>query len=57
MDKYNKLTPELAEQLRAIVGDQRFLIGEAINEDFSHDEMPLYGRYAPDAVCQVESTE
>ena len=57
MDQYNKLTPQLLEQLRAIVGDQRFLIGEAINEDFSHDEMPLYGRYAPDAVCQVESTE
>lgn len=54
---YNKVTPEIAEQLKAIVGDLRFSCGDAVNEDYSHDEMPLYGKYLPEAVCLVESTE
>ncbi len=57
MAEYNKLTPELAEQLKAIVGEDRFLIGDDISEDYSRDEMPLYGKYMPEAVVFVMSTE
>ena len=57
MDQFNKLTPLLAEQLLAIVGPRRFLYGDAVTEEYSHDEMPLYGKYMPEAVCLAESTE
>ena len=57
MAKYNKVTPEIAEQLKAIVGEKRFSYGDAVNADFSHDEMPIYGKVMPEAVCEVESTE
>ena len=46
MTKYKKVTPEIAAQLQAIVKD-----------DFSHDEMPIYGKYYPEVVCEAESTE
>ena len=57
MADYNKITPEIAEQLKAVVGVQRFSVGEAVNADFSHDEMPIYGKFFPEAVCEVMSTE
>lgn len=57
MAKYNKVTPEIAEQLKAIVGEKRFSYGDAVNADFSHDEMPIYGKVMPEAVCEVASTE
>ena len=57
MAEYNKLTPELLEQLKAIVGEERFYCGEDIPADYSHDEMPIYGKRFPEAVCEVESTE
>ena len=55
--EYNKITPELAQQLCAIVGENDFQFGENIHEDYSHDEMPIYGKFMPEAVCLVESTE
>ncbi len=57
MSSYNRITPEIAEQMKAIVGPDRFFIGEGINDDYSHDEMPIYGKHLPEAVCEVESTE
>ncbi|MEG1633618.1 MAG: FAD-binding oxidoreductase [Oscillospiraceae bacterium] len=57
MSTYNKITPEIAEKLRAIVGEKRFSVGDAVNPDYSHDEMPIYGKYFPEAVCEVETTE
>ncbi|MBR1457108.1 MAG: FAD-binding oxidoreductase, partial [Oscillospiraceae bacterium] len=54
---YNKLTPELAEELKGIVGADQVLLGEDINEDYSRDEMPLYGKHMPEAVVFVQSTE
>ena len=55
--KYNKITPEIAGKLKAIVGEKRFQAGENVRDDFSHDEMPLYGKYYPECVCEVESTD
>ncbi|MGM9541631.1 MAG: FAD-binding oxidoreductase [Candidatus Limivicinus sp.] len=57
MPDYNKLTPALAEELRGLLGEKRFQYGEGVKEAYSHDEMPIYGRFMPEAVCLVESTE
>ena len=53
MTKYNQVTPEIAEQLQAIVGAKRFFAGDAVKDDFSHDEMPIYGKYYPEVVCEA----
>ena len=57
MTKYKKVTPEIAAQLQAIVGAKRFFAGDAVKDDFSHDEMPIYGKYYPEVVGEAESTE
>ena len=57
MASYNKLSPAAAEKLRAVVGEGRFQYGDAVREEYSHDEMPIYGRCLPEAVCLAESTE
>ena len=57
MPEYNKLSPQLAQQLCDIVGQRRFQYGEQIKEDYAHDEMPIYGKFFPEAVCLAESTE
>lgn len=57
MADYNQLTPELLDQLHAIVGDGNFFAGEDVNEDYSHDEMPIYGSKMPEAVVLPNSTQ
>ncbi len=57
MAKFNPVTPEIAEQLKAIVGEDRFQYGDNVLADYSHDEMPIYGKFFPEAVCEVLSTE
>ena len=57
MANYNKLDAVTAEKLKNAVGESRFLTGERINPDYSHDEMPIYGKYLPEAVILAESTE
>ncbi len=57
MPVYNKITPEIAEQFKAIVGPDRFFMGEDIDPSYCHDEMPIYGKKFPDAVAEVMSTE
>ena len=53
---YNKLTPELIEQLRAIAPGRVFT-GDEINQDYEHDEMPIYGKFKPDVAVEVVSKE
>ena len=36
--EFNKVTPEIIEQLKAIAPGRAFA-GEEINEDYAHDEM------------------
>ncbi|NCB51891.1 MAG: FAD-binding oxidoreductase [Clostridia bacterium] len=57
MASYNKVTPEVAAQLKAVVGEKRFFAGDAVSPDYAHDEMPIYGKYYPEAVCEAETTE
>ena len=56
MAEYNQLTPELIAELENIVGGDNCLTGEDINEDYSHDEMPIYGTHMPDAVVLPANT-
>ena len=57
MATYNKITPEIAEQLKAVVGERRFYQGEDIDPNYAHDEMPIYGKYMPEIAVDVETTE
>lgn len=50
---YNQLNARDIERLEAIVGKEHVLIGDAIHEDFTHDEMMEYGCFSPDAVVQA----
>ena len=56
MATYNTLTPEIIEQLKQ-AAPGHILTGEEINEDYSHDEMPIYGKQMPDALLMATSTE
>jgi len=56
MAKYNQLTEELILQLQE-VAPGHILTGDDINEDYSHDEMPIYGKKAPQVVFIAHSTE
>lgn len=56
MPHYNELTDELAAKLKAIVGEDNYEY-EDINEDYAHDEMPIYGSRMPDLVLFPATTE
>lgn len=53
---YNQVTPELIEAFKQIVPGKVY-DKEAINEDFSHDEMPIYGKGTPDVLVEATTTE
>ncbi|MDD6159999.1 MAG: FAD-binding oxidoreductase [Oscillospiraceae bacterium] len=56
MSQYEKVTPELIEALKA-AAPGHVSVGGDINEDFSHDEMPIYGKAMPEVVVEATSTE
>jgi len=56
MAKYNQLTEKLILQLQE-AAPGHILTGDDINEDYSHDEMPIYGKKAPHVVLVARSTE
>ncbi|WP_085832184.1 FAD-binding oxidoreductase [Clostridium merdae] len=56
MSQYNKVTPELIEQFRKIAPN-RVSVNADINDDFTHDEMPIYGKASPEVVIEATSTE
>jgi glycolate oxidase len=56
MASYNKVTPELVEALKK-VAPSRVFVGGDINEDYAHDEMPIYGSTAPEVVVEAQTTE
>ena len=53
---HQHLTPELMEQQSA-VAPGRVFTGSDINVDYSHDEMPIYGKAMPEAVVEALTTE
>ena len=50
--EFNKVTPEIIEQLKAIAPGRAFA-GSEINEDYAHDEMRFYGTKLPDVVVEA----
>ncbi len=56
MAQYNKVTPEIIEQLKAAAPGHVY-VGEDINEDYMRDEMPIYGKKMPDVLIQPLTTE
>lgn len=57
MPDFNELTPDLVARIAEIVGSDNCYVGDAINEDYAHDEMPIYGSHMPDLVCLPATTE
>lgn len=55
-NSYNKATPELIEAFKALVPGKVYA-GAEINEDYSHDEMPIYGKGAPEVLIEATTTE
>lgn len=53
---YNKLTAAQLDFLRELVEPHRFLTGEAISEDYAHDELGDVHSY-PDVLIRVTSTQ
>lgn len=56
MSQYNKVSPELIEQLKAVAPGRVSVNGD-INDDFTHDEMPIYGKASPEVVVEALTTE
>lgn len=56
MSIYHLVSEELINQLKEIASNRVFT-GNEINEDYSHDEMPIYGKAMPEAVVEVITTE
>lgn len=54
--EYQKVTPEIIEQFNEIAPGH-VKINDEISVDFSHDEMPIYGKKMPDVVIDVKNTE
>ena len=54
---FNKLTNQDIDALRAICGEARTHVGEAIHSDFTHDEMTEYGCFAPEILLEALSTD
>ncbi len=54
--EFNKPTEEFIQKLQEAVPG-RVYTGEDINDDYTHDELKIHGKYYPDAVVVVKSTE
>ena len=57
MAEYCELTSNIIEQIKAVVGEDNCYVGDDINADYYHDEMPIYGAVKPSAVCLPGCTE
>lgn len=53
---YNTITENDLRELKAICPN-RVYIGAEINEDYTHDEMVEYGKFAPEVVIEALTTE
>lgn len=53
---YNTVNQELIEKFKEIVPGKVY-VGEEINQDFFHDEMPIYGKGIPEVLIDATTTE
>ncbi len=56
---YGKLTPEIVDELKGIVGEKNVTVSRDEMEDYSHDEVAMSERikHYPDVVVKPGSTE
>lgn len=54
---HKKVNDKDLEFLRGIINKSRIYTGQDIIDDYTHDEMMEYGKYAPDVVVEVMTTE
>lgn len=55
--QYNKVTQRDIEYLIELCGREHVYVKDEIHEDFTHDEMIIYGEFAPDVVLEPLNTE
>lgn len=55
--QYSKVSTEDVAYLAQICGLEHVFMGKAIHEDFTHDEMTIYGAFTPEVVVEVVSTQ
>lgn len=56
MPEHQNIPPEILSELKALIPAERILTGEAISEDYSHDELGGV-KAAPEVLIRVMSTE
>ncbi|MBU5668867.1 FAD-binding oxidoreductase [Peptoniphilus sp. MSJ-1] len=56
MANYNSVTEKVIEEIKASVSGRVF-VGEEINIDFFHDEMPIYGEGQPEVLVDATNAE
>ena len=54
---YSQVTTENIRHLATICGQEHVFSGSAIHEDYKHDEMTIYGKFAPEVVVEVTSAD
>lgn len=54
--EYNKVNEQIIQKLKDSVAGKVY-VGNEINEDFFHDEMPIYGSGIPDVLIDATSAE
>ena len=55
--QYKKIDVEDIEFMKRACSPERVHVAANIHDDFTHDEMPEYGRFKPDAVVEAVSAE
>ena len=56
MTDYNKVSEEIINKFRESV-EGKVYTADDINEDYYHDEMPIYGSYQPEVLIAAKSTQ
>lgn len=51
--RFHALTETDLAALRVLCAPERVRTGDAVHEDYAHDEMPEYGRHAPDVLVEA----
>jgi len=54
---FEKVTPADIEYFKSACHEKRVYVGEAIHEDYTHDEMMEYGSFIPEVVVECISAE
>jgi len=49
--QYKKIAAKDIEYMKGVCSSERVYTATDIHDDFTHDEMPEYGRFKPEAVC------